>query len=834
MSFLDVNTKEYFPVSVLDSLGRPLPEHFGLVRYHSWGPIETPVPPAAAPVPNALHGIPKDDVLGKYAKTDSRIANGLYTIRQSLQRLSYPTGFSRNDGMSVERALELKFRQVYQKDYAEELDPYMWQVYTWTTSEILSRLVFLKLQVEDLFGTPAVAKPAAGVPKQNDVGDPYYYSGVDRVTPNLVRPINTRDTWTQATSNEYDPLHNYGIRRLVAEGKGCVGYRYSCCYQSMGSEGCILGYPEKTRGSVPQLYTWYAGNYPSLQDAEYRGVVFALSGKSEETYTELHNKIKAVLTEKTVLQRLERGEFSDIASDPVMFRKIQEVIYFMNEYNAPLQHFEEVPMTPAEMIEYLRGHVKVRAKVQQQKFEEKRQRVALDWKTVFLKSPTRDTLEYNLESIRSSFPGPYESLIKWHYLVTDYLTGERRIAFVQYVNGLPPDLQRFNVADFEQNAYKYDQEELRYRQRYYLLFKEEEVDEKELQKLLNSEPLNGVDSVLQLLLEAKKSKAIIDSTTMETLKTVSEIPKLKAHAQQLQMTGKLIHIRPEVKAFRKLYTQQTIDMDEINLQWRKILGLIKTENVKKLDGFLLFVKENKIEQNLLGVGFLEKDANTLRGNVLTPFFNYLSDALQDKQSPSIDMLQNALKELEKLQEKKKVQIEENLLLARKLKELDTVDKPTNLRNFLYYGKALDIFKFNYLIPKDTVQNLTGLNKKERQIFDKFASLIYYVDKRYTAKTPSQDANLYVEVPEDDFYSELFYEDAKVSSASFSADTFSAINQNKTIAQIGWRDWIFPKDSAGLQKKALDSLKEVVRKILTGVPENDIEKWFREEMKSFIK
>lgn len=840
-TFRDVNSLEHFPLSYLDAQGRPLPQYFGTVRYHSWGPQPQAQAPAPVPAPNALEKIPKDAVLGLYAKADSRIANGLHRIREALQRLAYPSGFSRNDGISVERALELRFRQLYKTDYAEEEDPFVWQVYTWTTAEILNRLVYLKLQVDDLFGTPVVK--TTGVPKSNAIGDPDYYSGVDRVTPNLLRPINTRDTWTQASvPGEYDPLHNYGIRRLVAEGKGCVGYRYSCCYQSMGSEGCIIGYPEKDRGSIPQLYTWYAGQYPSPVDAEYRGIVFALSeDKGPEYYATLHGKIKTALTDPTLLQRLERGEFSIIANDPVMFRVVQQVISWMNEYNAPLLQYvtEDIPMTPKEMERYLREHVKVRPQPQQKQFEQKRQQVVLDWKNIFLTSTSGTELQYRLESIRTTYPGPYDALVDNLFLLLGYLTDERKTNFIAFVKSLPSDLNKFDVTVFETNAKKFEYEELQFKQRYYLLFKEQVVDETKLRALLSSEPLKGVEDVLQLLLEAKKQKEIIiDADTLEALKVVEEIPKLRSKAQQLQMTGKLYHIRAEVEEFRKLYTAQQIDKDAVNVQWRKILALIKQEGVKKLDTFLAFVQTNKIEQNLLGK-FKESDTNTLRGNGLDPFYAYLSDSLKESQyqvippSPALDNAINAIRQLQQKKEAdERMVLEKKNRIRRLLKELDAVDKLTKLRNFLYYGKALE--KFNYLVLKSEANENDGLTAEERNVFNKFASMVYYIDKRYTVSTPPKDINQYAEVPDDDFYSELFIERDDVLITSFSGSVFANINQGKTEIDKNFRRWVFPKDpSKGLQTKALDSLKEVVRRILQGQSEDEIEKWFREEMKLFI-
>lgn len=390
-TFRDVNSLEHFPLSYLDALGRPLPQYFGTVRYHSWGPQPQPQAPApAAVVPNALEKIPKDAVLGLYAKTDSRIASGLHRIREALQRLAYPSGFSRNDGISVERALELRFRQLYKTDYAEEEDPFVWQVYTWTTAEILNRLVYLKLQVDDLFGTPVVK--TTGVPKSNAIGDPDYYSGVDRVTPNLVRPINTRDTWTQASVGEYDPLHNYGIRRLVAEGKGCVGYRYSCCYQSMGSEGCIIGYPERERGSIPQLYTWFGGFPPSEITKQYRGLVFQ---GNEVKCKHLHAKIMERIT-TTMLGKIVAGNFDGLTDNER--KSVYRIAELMHEYNENIAPGSppNLPKSTAQkdITEYLRRVVrleKTTTEVAKEKELAQKQQKLED----YLKSAFVDQLFYN-------------------------------------------------------------------------------------------------------------------------------------------------------------------------------------------------------------------------------------------------------------------------------------------------------------------------------------------------------------------------------------------------------------------------------------------------------
>lgn len=195
------------------------------------------------------------------------------------------------------------------------------------------------------------------VPNKNAVGDPYYYSGVDHVTPNLIRPINTRDTWTQATVNEYDPLHNYGIRRLVAEGKGCVGYRYSCCYQSMGSEGCIIGYPERERGSIPQLYTWFGGFPPSEITKQYRGLVFQ---GNEVKCKHLHAKIMERIT-TTMLGKIVAGNFDGLTDNER--KSVYRIAELMHEYNENIAPGSppNLPKSTAQkdITEYLRRVVRL-------------------------------------------------------------------------------------------------------------------------------------------------------------------------------------------------------------------------------------------------------------------------------------------------------------------------------------------------------------------------------------------------------------------------------------------------------------------------------------------
>jgi recombinational DNA repair protein RecR len=371
--FCDVNTGNYFPITLLDDVfDRPKPETFGMVRYHSWGPLPKKEKENVVKR-NALQGIGKDEILGKYAKKNGVISDALYKIRERLKRLQYPKGFNKNDGFSVEEALEKRFRQIYGNDDDYEEDPYMWQVYTWTLGEILERLVFMKLQVKDLFETPPV-----GVSNNDDinsVGDPYYYSGVDRTTPNLIRPINTRDTWTQATESEYDPLHNYGIRRLIAEGKGCVGYRYSCCYQSIGSEGCILGYPEKTRGSVPQLYTWFGGLPPSETTKLYQGLVF-MGNEMKCKY--IHGKIKARLNSELVT-KLANGKFESL-TEPDR-KTIYRVAELMHKYNTQIQpgHIPDLPVSKSlkDIETYLRRVIRLEKTTEEKtKTQEREDKIA--------------------------------------------------------------------------------------------------------------------------------------------------------------------------------------------------------------------------------------------------------------------------------------------------------------------------------------------------------------------------------------------------------------------------------------------------------------------------
>jgi hypothetical protein len=383
-TIVDVNTGQKITAKFDTGTGLASPESWGMVRWHPHAPV-LQLPPRKTYL---LAGIPQDAVLGTLR--DSDLSKGLETLVDALSarlaRLELPPG-QRGNPLPVHEVITQEFKRLYPDDDGEETNTYRKQVYTWRHSDIVRAAGRLHLSIGDLFSAGA-ARPQDFI---NFAGDTYYVDPRRLEEPNceprmedamlldngktLVfrpkhgprdRPATWHNNYSEVTGGRPDPLHDFGIKSIKSDapwGGYVTGHRYACCWQAMGSPGCLIGYPsyrkpgevrneqgclEKASG-FPVLYQWFGGFPPSDQTVNFRGIAF----KDREYADALHEKIVKALSESDTIERIAKGE----RLTERQARVVLQVAEWMHQYNVPLMgcalYPKDLPETPEEVEAYL-------------------------------------------------------------------------------------------------------------------------------------------------------------------------------------------------------------------------------------------------------------------------------------------------------------------------------------------------------------------------------------------------------------------------------------------------------------------------------------------------
>ena len=361
-SFVDVNTGERVDCRYDDTHKVAEPDSWGMVQFH-------PHPPALPPNPTytyELTGIPDDAVLGVLAKsTHPGLCGGLETIVDKLSdtrnRLEYPPG-QRGNPLPVSQVIRAEYVRMFD---GEESNIYRMQVYTWRLLDVVRVCKRLLLDPDKIFRTQTSPEPSGLL---NFAGDSYYGDDIRLREPNCEpllsdaliieegkyrvfrkapghhprdRPATYHDNYSEVAGKP-DPLHDFGIKHWRNDAGQAALFRYACCWQPMGSPGCLISYPSKDAsqtvrnnqggldrvGGVPVFYTWFGGFAPSKKTAQYRGTAFVDRGYADA----LHAKIVASLSSDALIDKIATRKALDASET----RVIAQVAEWMHQYNEPL------------------------------------------------------------------------------------------------------------------------------------------------------------------------------------------------------------------------------------------------------------------------------------------------------------------------------------------------------------------------------------------------------------------------------------------------------------------------------------------------------------------
>lgn len=350
----------------------PAWKHFGAIRFHNYDRHNNVGIALAATKARVMLWEPKDDP-NKVLGTDPRYENALQKLHTILVDrvvpLEHPPGAKNATYASPVTTLSERYEELYPA--AEEKDPWFHQAHTWRYNDVQRVLQRLRVPLEEVFeetsGVSALVPPAAF---PNAAQDARWYSDVDFQTPcwdprdprntkpgtpRVFVPLAKRDNYSQLYGRP-EPLTNFGIKPVRSWGSGFfpnTDVRYACCYQPLGSEGCIIDMP-RAREPESYLYQWFGGTgEPSPENMELRGVAF----KETAEFDALHRRIKALLGPNLeTLQTKEPQDFEDVELKEMA--RVAELIYQYNNLVTPqgLRGFprpEEIPAKRVEMIRYL-------------------------------------------------------------------------------------------------------------------------------------------------------------------------------------------------------------------------------------------------------------------------------------------------------------------------------------------------------------------------------------------------------------------------------------------------------------------------------------------------
>lgn len=390
VSFKDANTGDQVSCRYYNEANLAHPETFGMVRWH-------PHPPQLPQTPvytYHLAGIPENTVAGTLVAARPDVAKGLCAIIAALENNGgarvLPPGVSRGNPLPVDEVLRIEYDKLYKASrylgvgYPEEVTAYHMQVYTWRVSDLLRVSRRLKLDPEEIFSTRQNSEnETPGF--LNFAGDSYYVDPMRLQEPSHEprmedavyidensrrvfrqrpgadprdRPATWHNNYSEITGKP-DPMHDFGIKLWKSDapwGGSVTHYRYACCWQAMGSPGCLIGYPSKRKSvsasgadtlslGQPSLYQWFGGFEPSSFTVQFRGTGFS---EEIETQNALHdNIVKKLTTTPGLIDKIAKRTPLNAEEK----RVVLQVAEWMYLYNAPLMGSALYPRQVTDDVE---------------------------------------------------------------------------------------------------------------------------------------------------------------------------------------------------------------------------------------------------------------------------------------------------------------------------------------------------------------------------------------------------------------------------------------------------------------------------------------------------